>query len=87
MPAIIDEKTWNLAQERREKARSVLAEPRGWLLQGMCFCGQCGHVLKCLHKKPGEARYYACRGRVQRRIAEDGCKRCDLPWLRADWLE
>ena len=87
MPAIIDENTWKLAQERREKARSVLANPRGWLLQGMCFCGQCGHVLKCLQKRPGEPRYYACRGRVQHRETRDGGKRCDLPWLRADWLE
>jgi len=87
MPAIIDENTWQLAQERREKARSMLADPRGWLLQGMCFCGQCGHVLKCVQKIPREPRYYACRGRVQKHVNRDNDKRCNLPYVRADWLE
>jgi len=87
MPVIIDEDAWQLAQQRREDARSVLADPKGWLLQGMCFCGQCGHVLKCMHKKPEEPRYYACRGRVQHRKTRDGRKRCNLPYIRADWLE
>jgi site-specific DNA recombinase len=87
MPAIIDENTWQLAQERREKARSVLVNPRGWLLQGMCFCGQCGHVLKCLRKKPREPRYYACRSRVQKHMNRNNDKRCNLPYVRADWLE
>jgi len=53
----------------------------------MCFCGKCGHVLKCLHKKPREPRYYACRGRVQRRMTQNGGERCNLPYVRADWLE
>ena len=87
MPVIIDEKTWQLAQQRREEARSVLRDPKGWLLQGMCFCGQCGHVLKCLHKKPKEHRYYTCGGRVKHRLIRDGNKRCSLPYVRADWLE
>jgi len=38
-----------------------------------------------MRKKPGEHRYYACRGRVSR-ISRDG-KRCKLPYVRADWLE
>jgi site-specific DNA recombinase len=87
MPVIIDENTWQLAQQKRENARSVLADPKGWLLQGMCFCGQCGHVLKCMRKKPREPRYYACRGRVQHRMTQDSDKRCNLPYIRADWLE
>jgi len=87
MPVIIDENTWQLAQQRRENARSVLADPKGWLLQGMCFCGQCGRVLKCLRKKPRKPRYYACRGRVQHRMTQDSDKRCNLPYVRADWLE
>ena len=87
MPLIIDENTWQLAQQKREKARSVLADPKGWLLQGMCFCGQCGHVLKCVRKKPGEPRYYVCRGRVQYQVNHDGGKRCDLPYIQAEWLE
>ncbi len=84
MPPLIDETTWQLAQERREKSRSVLADPKGWLLQGMCFCGQCGHVLKCEQKKKEAHRYYACRGRLE---CSNDDKRCDLPYMRADWLE
>ena len=87
MPAIIDEDTWQLAQQRRENARSLLTDPKGWLLQGMCFCGQCGHVLKCMRKKPREPHYYACRGRVQHRVAQDSGQRCNLRYVRADWLE
>jgi hypothetical protein len=68
-------------------ARSVIADPKGWLLRGMCFCGQCGHVLKCPRKKPREPRYYACRGRVQHRKTRDGGERCNLPYVRADRLE
>jgi len=86
MPAIIDEDTWRQVQQRRENVRSLLADPRGWLLQGMCFCGQCGHVLKCMRKRPGEPRYYACRGRIHY-IPFDGGKRCTLPYIRADKLE
>jgi hypothetical protein len=85
MPVIIDESTWQKVQEKRENARSVQVDPKGWLLQGMCFCGDCGHVLKCMRKKPDDHRYYACRGRVNRRNLSE--KRCKLPYVRADWLE
>jgi hypothetical protein len=87
IPAIIDEKTWRVAQQKREKARSVIADPKGWLLQGMACCGLCGHVLKCLRQKPKEPRYYACRGRIHHWKADDGSERCNLPYVRADWLE
>jgi len=86
MPPIIEEATWQRAQKRREDARSVLVDPKGWLLQGMCFCGQCGHVLKCMRKRPGEHGYYACRGRVNRNHVDSG-KRCTLPYIRVDRLE
>jgi site-specific DNA recombinase len=85
MPVIIDESTWQKVQEKRENARSVQVDPKGWLLQGMCFCGDCGHVLKCMRKKPDDHRYYACRGRVNRNSQSE--KRCNLPYIRADWLE
>jgi len=87
LPAIIDENTWQLAQQKRENARSLSTDPKGWLLQGMCYCGLCGHVLKCVRKRPQDHNYYACRGRMQHRITQDGDKRCDLPFIRADWLE
>lgn len=85
MPVIIDENMWQNAQNKREGARTILADPKGWLLQGLCSCGECGHILKCIQKKRDEARYYACRGRVERSNSEQ--KRCKLPYIRADWLE
>ena len=87
VPAIINESTWQIAQQKRDHARSLIVDPKGWLLQGMCYCGQCGHVLQCSRKKPQEHRYYACRGRVHHWKLGDGSKRCDLPYVRADWLE
>ena len=87
IPAIIDEKTWQAAKQKREKARSVIAEPKGWLLQGIVYCGLCGHALKCTRKKPKEPRYYACRGRIHHWKLDDGSTRCKLPYANADWLE
>jgi len=87
LPAIIDDNTWQLAQQKRENARTLITEPKGWLLQGMCYCGQCGRILKCVHKRREDPKYYACRGRIQSRAVRDGDKRCDLPYIRADWLE
>ena len=87
IPAIIDEKTWQAAQQKREKARNVIAEPKGWLLQGIVYCGLCGHVLKCTRKKPKEPRYYACRGRIHHWKLDDGNTRCKLSYVRANWLE
>ena len=45
------------AQRKREEARSVLADLKGWLLQGLCVCGECGHVLGCQQKHAKDRRY------------------------------
>jgi site-specific DNA recombinase len=47
MPKIIDEATWEAAQEKCVKVRHIRGNPRNWLLQGRCICGECGHVLSC----------------------------------------
>ena len=85
MPAIIDEERWRLAQEKRESARHVKAQVKGWLLQGMVICGKCGHALKCIQKRTREPRYYVCRGRASKHL--DGSERCSLPWIKAEELE
>ena len=85
MPVIVGEDLWEHAQRRREEARTILADPKGWLLQGMVFWGMGGHVLKCLRKRPKEPAYYACHGRVNH-DSRDGGKRRALPYIRADWL-
>jgi len=87
MPVIIDENIWQKAQQRKEESRRILAKPKNWFLQGMCFCGRCGHVLRCTQKKPGATRYYACHGRIHADPSQESSQRCKLPFIRADWLE
>jgi hypothetical protein len=86
IPSIVDDSVWSQAQKKRENARKVIRNPRSWLLQGMCFCGQCGHVMSCVHKKHEEPRYYACRSRIQK-ITLDTGKSCNLPFVREKELE
>lgn len=86
MPVIIDEVTWDLAQRKRQKAKSVRRNARNWLLQGMCVCGECGHTLSCIQKKPTKPRYYSCRGRVKDSHL-DGSPHCPSPRIEGKWLE
>lgn len=86
MPVIIDARTWNRAERQRHKARKVRGEVRNWLLQGICVCGICGHVLKCEKKNGSKPRYYVCRGRL-REYHSDGSPTCTLPWKDAERLE
>jgi len=65
MPKIIDEATWEAAQQKRLKVRHIRGNPRNWLLQGLCICGECGHVLSCQQKNQTERRYYSCQGRYK----------------------
>jgi hypothetical protein len=53
----------------------------------MVFCGECGLGLKCVQKRDSDYRYYACRGRITRKLNTDEAKRCQLSYVRADKLE
>jgi site-specific DNA recombinase len=86
MPSIIDQDTWDAAQEKRLKARNIRREPRNWLLQGLCICGECGHVFGCQQKNSKERRYYSCQGR-DKDAHLDGSPKCVMPRIRADGLE
>jgi site-specific DNA recombinase len=86
VPPIIDEETWEMAQEKRIKARQVRRDAKHWLLQGLCICGECGHTLYCIQKDRTERRYYSCRGR-DKDTHLDGSLKCTLPRVRADLLE
>jgi hypothetical protein len=86
MPKIIDEATWEAAQQKRLKVRHIRGNPRNWLLQGLCICGECGHVLSCQQKNQTERRYYSCQGRYKDTHL-DGSPKRSLPRLRADLLE
>ncbi|MCJ7605919.1 MAG: zinc ribbon domain-containing protein [Dehalococcoidales bacterium] len=83
---IVDEVTWQKAQDQRETARSIRKDPRGWLLQGMVFCGHDGYALKCIRKRSNAHAYYGCRARVYKNYKGNG-KNCSLPFVRADKLE
>ena len=86
MPSIIDQDTWEAAQKKRLSARSIRRNPKNWLLQGRCICGECGHVLGCQQKNSKERRYYSCNGR-DKDTHLDGSPKCTLPRTRADGLE
>ena len=86
MPVIIDEETWQLAQQKLQQARSIRKETKDWLLQGLVICGACGHKFKCVQKRPSDTRYYFCRGRSKDSHL-DGSPRCPSPRISADWLE
>ncbi len=86
MPVIIDTVTWDKAEQKRHKARSIRGKTLNWLLQGMCVCGICGHTLKCVTRKGTKARYYVCRGRLKK-YQTDSKAICNLPWMHADQLE
>jgi site-specific DNA recombinase len=57
MPVIVDTETWDKAERQRHSARQVRGKIRYWLLQGMCVCGICGHVLGCEKRKGKQPRY------------------------------
>jgi site-specific DNA recombinase len=84
LPAIIDETTWQKAQNKREEARTVRRDAKGWLLQGLAYCGDDGHILKCVKVSPKQPAYYVCRARYEKK--RKGW-RCDLPYIRAEKLE
>lgn len=86
MPVILDPETWDKAERQRHSARQVRGKIRYWLLQGMCVCGICGHVLGCEKKKGKQPRYYVCRGR-HREHHPDRSPTCSLPYIRAERLE
>ena len=86
MPVIIDENIWNKAQIKRENARHVRGEIRGWLLQGICTCGLCGRLLSCSQKKGEKFRYYVCRGKYAV-YHPDGSAKCTLSNWKAGDLE
>jgi site-specific DNA recombinase len=86
MPVIIDEATWEQARQQRLRARKVQGEVRDWLLQGICVCGLCGHMLRCQQKTGSKQRHYVCRGRYKT-YHSDGSPTCTLPYEHAQQLE
>jgi len=85
VPAIIDESTWNTAQDRRKNNKHLQpVRKEKYLLQGSIICGQCGHSfqIKLIHGR----RAYGCRGRLKYTHLDDS-PRCTVQNIDAVWLE
>lgn len=85
VPAVVTEKLWDIAQERRKNNKHLQPPRNGhWLLQGLITCGLCGYGFRTevTHGK----RQYGCRGRLKYTHI-DGSPRCTSPRLDAEWLE
>lgn len=85
VPAIVDEKTWDIAQERRKHNKRLQPARNGlWLLQGLITCGVCGHGFRT--EVTHGRRCYGCRGRLKYTHV-DGSPRCQIPRIDAELLE
>jgi len=89
-PAIIDERTFEIAQVRL-KQNNLWADRthrRAYLLRGLIKCDICGHSYTGLvsrSTRTGEIRYYRCNRNGQRgNLLSTGC---DSPSIRADLVE
>ncbi|MBN2455432.1 MAG: recombinase family protein [Sedimentisphaerales bacterium] len=86
LPAIVEPKLWEMAQQRRKDNRRLHNRNGSpWLLQGMVKCGLCGHSLACSWAH-NTRRVYSCRGRLQLENVSNGDK-CSLNPIDAEWLE
>jgi site-specific DNA recombinase len=85
VPPLVDEQTWNIAQERLKNNKQVRPLSQGeFLLQGMISCGACGYAYRAERFK--DVRYYMCRGKMAYHHL-DGSPRCQSPSIKAEWLE
>lgn len=85
VPAIVNEATWNIAQERRKNNKHLhMPKNEDWLLQGLITCGLCGYGFKT--EISHDRRCYGCRGRLKYTHI-DGSPRCTSPRVDAELLE
>ena len=89
VPALVDEPTFALAQERLASNRQLAArrtiEPS--IVQGLVHCQQCGYALYRTSTRSSARKisYYRCIGSDAWRF--DGVARCDQRPIRVDLLE
>ncbi len=88
VPAIIEEKIFDLAQGRL-KQNKILHAPRNYdyLLSGMCTCGKCGSSFSCSTGNHGNGKVYPKYGCTSRRQYQYRTTKCDAPILKAPLLE
>ena len=89
VPALVDDRTFDLAQERLEQNKKLsprrTVEPS--LLQGLTHCAHCGYALYRTSTKSSARKihYYRCLGSDGWRY--QGKARCDAKPIRLDFLE
>jgi len=89
VPALVDERTFDLAQERLQENKKFAArrtvEPS--LLQGLVHCADCGYALYRTSTRSTARKiyYYRCLGSDAWRY--QGQARCAAPAIRLDLLE
>ena len=85
VPAIIDEQTWQLVQERREynKKEATAHRKSAYLLSGRMRCGSCGTSFNGEANRPNGHRYYRCLA-VHKGDVSHHCK---MPSFRVDAVD
>jgi site-specific DNA recombinase len=84
-PPIVDEYIYQLAQERRNRAKFWQRKHETPLLTGIIHCGICGLQFRGTYDH-GTTAVYSCYGRLKR-YHRDGSPTCDSPRIPADWLD
>lgn len=87
VPAIVDEATWQAAQERllAHGLRGLRKTKHVYLLEGLAVCGHCGSPISIRSPTPGRrpgvinAAAYVCRAR---KLDQRRAGRCDAPIQR-----
>ncbi len=84
-PQIIDDHIYQLAQERRKRAKFWQRTHEMPLLVGIIHCGICGLQFRGAYDH-GTKPVYSCYGRLKR-YHRDESPICDSPRIPADWLD
>ena len=88
VPAIVDEETWNRANQATSARTLNYTKQRktNHLLQGYLVCGHCGHsYCGCVSKKqPGKTHSYSCNGKRAYNPAWQCTASSSIP---AEWIE
>ena len=82
VPQIIDPKTFQRAQKRKEELSSISGghAKREYLMKSRLTCSKCGYALRGQLVR-GKHQYYICNGKRQ------VVPLCDMPSVRGDWLD
>ena len=85
VPAIVDEATWQLVQERREfnRKEATAHGKSAYLLSGRMRCGRCGTSFNGESNKVNGYRYYRCLAVHKGDVAHH----CDMPSFRVDAVD